>query len=491
MVLQVPEHAVQVRLVDHVDDDERLAVARLEAARPDVSPRDRRSALLVRAPRRSSIPPRWCPLLIAMSSMTAAAPFVAPVRLVHPGEFAMRRRLMENPSMAAATKAEDETVRRAAPYVVPTKLRPPHVQADLLQRTELRREASRGQGVDAHARLRSRRVREDHAPRPSGRPADTGRTPFAWVIARRDGRRSGEAVGPRRHRAPAGPRPCRGALVAGVRRRSEAITETGHSAPHRGALRLPRMPSSCSRIGTRLPALTCDETVGMFVERAPDAIQVVISSRHDPHLPIARLRAHGDLTELRARDLSVSPTRGRASFSAKESRASRAKTSRSSPTGRRAGSLDSAWPRSSSGSRPTPRVRRGVLGRHAEHLRLPGRAMSWRTAEPDVREFMVRSSILERLSAPLCDSRARAHGLGRDARGDRALEPLPRILSTRRDRSTATTISSRMFFGASSHSTDRDVVPGLARSRVALVRGARASQSLPSTTRSPPRTSPG
>ena len=29
----------------------------------------------------------------------------------------------------------------------------------------------------------------------------------------------------------------------------------------------------------------CDETVGVFVDRAPSAVQVVISSRHDPSLP--------------------------------------------------------------------------------------------------------------------------------------------------------------------------------------------------------------
>ena len=59
---------------------------------------------------------------------------------------------------------------------------------------------------------------------------------------------------------------------------------------------------------------TCDETVGMFVDHAPDAVQVVISSRHDPHLPIARLRAHGELTELRADDLSVSTAEAKALF---------------------------------------------------------------------------------------------------------------------------------------------------------------------------------
>ncbi len=58
----------------------------------------------------------------------------------------------------------------------------------------------------------------------------------------------------------------------------------------------------------------CEETVGAFVERAPSAIQVVVSSRHDPGLPIARLRAHDDLLELRARDLSISSDEADALF---------------------------------------------------------------------------------------------------------------------------------------------------------------------------------
>ena len=30
----------------------------------------------------------------------------------------------------------------------------------------------------------------------------------------------------------------------------------------------------------------CDETVGEFVDRAPEAVQIVVSSRHDPGLPL-------------------------------------------------------------------------------------------------------------------------------------------------------------------------------------------------------------
>jgi LuxR family maltose regulon positive regulatory protein len=44
-------------------------------------------------------------------------------------------------------------------------------------------------------------------------------------------------------------------------------------------------------------------SVVVFLEHVPPSVHVVISSRADPPLPLARLRANGHLTELRARDL--------------------------------------------------------------------------------------------------------------------------------------------------------------------------------------------
>ena len=49
------------------------------------------------------------------------------------------------------------------------------------------------------------------------------------------------------------------------------------------------------------------DTVMRFVELSPPTVQVVISTRTDPPLPIARLRAAGDLLELRATDLQFVP----------------------------------------------------------------------------------------------------------------------------------------------------------------------------------------
>lgn len=54
----------------------------------------------------------------------------------------------------------------------------------------------------------------------------------------------------------------------------------------------------------RISSRECHGTLGMFLERQPRTIQVNISTRSDPPLPLARLRASGRLTELRAADLA-------------------------------------------------------------------------------------------------------------------------------------------------------------------------------------------
>ncbi len=51
----------------------------------------------------------------------------------------------------------------------------------------------------------------------------------------------------------------------------------------------------------------CHDTVIRFAELAPPTIQLVISTRSTPPLPIARLRATGDLLELRSSDLGFTP----------------------------------------------------------------------------------------------------------------------------------------------------------------------------------------
>ena len=49
------------------------------------------------------------------------------------------------------------------------------------------------------------------------------------------------------------------------------------------------------------------ESLAWFVDHAPPTFQLVLSTRTEPDLPLAALRAHGDLLELRADDLRFTP----------------------------------------------------------------------------------------------------------------------------------------------------------------------------------------
>jgi len=49
------------------------------------------------------------------------------------------------------------------------------------------------------------------------------------------------------------------------------------------------------------------ESIAWFVDHAPPTFQLVLSTRIEPDLPLAALRAHGDLLELRADDLRFTP----------------------------------------------------------------------------------------------------------------------------------------------------------------------------------------
>jgi LuxR family maltose regulon positive regulatory protein len=50
------------------------------------------------------------------------------------------------------------------------------------------------------------------------------------------------------------------------------------------------------------------EALTFLLEHLPPQLHLIIATREDPHLPLARLRARGQLTELRATDLRFSPS---------------------------------------------------------------------------------------------------------------------------------------------------------------------------------------
>ena len=55
-------------------------------------------------------------------------------------------------------------------------------------------------------------------------------------------------------------------------------------------------------------AQSVDQALTFLLEHLPPQMHLVIATREDPHLPLARLRAGGQLTELRAADLRFTPS---------------------------------------------------------------------------------------------------------------------------------------------------------------------------------------
>ena len=56
-----------------------------------------------------------------------------------------------------------------------------------------------------------------------------------------------------------------------------------------------------------IEAKPVDQALTFLVEHLPPQMHLVIATREDPQLPLARLRARGQLTELRAADLRFTP----------------------------------------------------------------------------------------------------------------------------------------------------------------------------------------
>ena len=56
-----------------------------------------------------------------------------------------------------------------------------------------------------------------------------------------------------------------------------------------------------------LDARPVDDALAFLVEHLPPQVHLVIATREDPALPLARLRARGQLTELRGADLRFTP----------------------------------------------------------------------------------------------------------------------------------------------------------------------------------------
>ncbi len=165
-----------------------------------------------------------------------------------------------------------------------------------------------------------------------------------------------------------------------------------------------------------------DNALAFLLEHLPPQMHVVIATREDPRLPLARLRARSQLTELRAADLRFSPSEAaeflnsvmgldlsEGDIAALESRTE----------GWIAGLQLAAV--SMQGQQDTTSFIRSFSGSHHFVLDYLLEEVLQQQSE-SIRTFLLRTSILERLCGPLCD----AVVLDPSASGQQTLEHLDR-----------------------------------------------------------------
>ena len=145
-------------------------------------------------------------------------------------------------------------------------------------------------------------------------------------------------------------------------------------------------------------------SVRWFVEHAPPGFHVVVATRTEPNLPVATLRAHGDLLELRAEDLRFTLEEADAFLNGRlgldlttKDVESLVEKTQGWPAGLYLAAL-SLQP--SSDRRAFVRIF-GASNRHVVDF-LVTEVLEAHTSEEQM--LMLHASILERLNGPLCDA---------------------------------------------------------------------------------------
>ena len=149
------------------------------------------------------------------------------------------------------------------------------------------------------------------------------------------------------------------------------------------------------------------ESLGFLIEHRPPGLRVVLASRSDPPLPVARLRGRGQLTELRAAELRFTADEAAALLrhlaagagAALPDAAVAALTARTEgwAVGLQLAGL------SLRGHSDAAGFVAAFAGRHRYVLDFLAEEVLERQSE-QVRTFLLETSVLERLSGPLCDA---------------------------------------------------------------------------------------
>jgi LuxR family maltose regulon positive regulatory protein len=153
-----------------------------------------------------------------------------------------------------------------------------------------------------------------------------------------------------------------------------------------------------------IEAKPVDHALAFLVEHLPPVMHLVIATREDPHLPLARLRARGQLTELRAADLRFTSSEAAEflnevmglNLSAED-----ISTLESRAEGWIAGLQLAAL--SMQGNKDVPGFIREFAGDHRYIVDYLVEEVLQSQPEP-LRRFLLRTAILDRLNGSLCDA---------------------------------------------------------------------------------------
>ena len=152
-----------------------------------------------------------------------------------------------------------------------------------------------------------------------------------------------------------------------------------------------------------IDATSIDDAITFLIEHLPPRMRLVITTREDPRLPLARLRARDQLTELRASELRFTPSEAAGFLHAMgldlspEDVAALEDRTEGWIAGLQLAAL------SMQGRQNLPELIRAFAGDHRYIVDYLVEEVLQRQPEP-IRSFLLQTSILDRLNGALCDA---------------------------------------------------------------------------------------
>jgi LuxR family transcriptional regulator, maltose regulon positive regulatory protein len=173
---------------------------------------------------------------------------------------------------------------------------------------------------------------------------------------------------------------------------------------------------------------TCHQTLGYLLDHLPPSVHVALSTRADPPLPLARMRAKGELAEIRFVELEFTDEEASALLNGSMGLGLGAEDVE------RLAERTEGWPAGLYLAGLSLRGRQDASGLiapfHGDHHHVAdylGAEVLGHQPE-EIRAFLLRTSILERLSGPVCDAVLETEGsskrLGELERSNLFLTPL-------------------------------------------------------------------